>query len=194
MADADYTNEKWLPVPGYEGLYEVSDHGRVKSLPRVVERAHGVPLPVHGRILATRHPSLTYPALHLGKPGEIKLWKVHHLVMLAFVGPLPEGLVTRHLNGNPKDNRLSNLSYGTQAENVRDSVNHGTNYIYNVQSTKTHCPRGHLLVEPNLIVSALPTRKCKACKRAVNARNWNPEVDKDAAADKAYRKIMGEAA
>ena len=51
---------------------------------------------------------------------------VHKLVLNAFVGERPEGFVCRHLNGNPKDNRLENLCWGTPSENVQDSMRHGT--------------------------------------------------------------------
>jgi len=50
---------------------------------------------------------------------------VHRMVLLAFVGPAPEGMKCRHLNGNPKDNRLENLCWGTSSENNRDIVRHG---------------------------------------------------------------------
>lgn len=58
-----------------------------------------------------------------GKPEQ---WRVHRLVAMAFYGPLPEGMQTRHLNGNSKDNRITNLKYGTPSENAADKVLHGT--------------------------------------------------------------------
>lgn len=51
---------------------------------------------------------------------------IHHLVLETFVGPCPPGMECRHLNGNPKDNRLENLKWGTRSENQRDSIKHGT--------------------------------------------------------------------
>jgi hypothetical protein len=62
----------------------------------------------------------------LSKGGEHATFRIHRAVMLAFVGPLPDGMVTRHLNGNPLDNRLANLEYGSPAENVQDAIGHGT--------------------------------------------------------------------
>ncbi len=55
-----------------------------------------------------------------------KIRRVHVLILTAFVGPCPEGMECRHLNGNRHDNRLSNLAWGTYAENTRDRIQHGT--------------------------------------------------------------------
>lgn len=56
-----------------------------------------------------------------------KYWrKVHRLVLETYVGPCPKGMECRHLNGNPADNRLENLQWGTRSENQQDSVKHGT--------------------------------------------------------------------
>jgi hypothetical protein len=54
-----------------------------------------------------------------------KLW-IHHAVLLAYVGPRPEGMECRHLDGNPRHNHAANLAWGTRAENMRDRARHGT--------------------------------------------------------------------
>lgn len=104
--------EEWRPVPGYEGRYEVSDQGRVRSLvgptPRVLR--------------ASRHTN-GYRAAPLGR-GVTK--SVHRLVLTAFVGPCPEGRQAAHENGDRADNRLVNLSWKTPAENSADKRRHGT--------------------------------------------------------------------
>ena len=51
---------------------------------------------------------------------------IHQLVLEAYVGPCPEGMQCRHLNGNKQDNNLDNLRWGTQSENQQDSIRHGT--------------------------------------------------------------------
>jgi hypothetical protein len=85
---------------------------------------------------------------------------VHSLVILAFVGPRPDGEQVRHLNGNPADNRLTNLAYGTQSQNQQDSLRHGTH----AQAAKTHCPRGHsYLDEGNVMHRRTGGRRCRAC-------------------------------
>jgi hypothetical protein len=109
--------EQWKPVPGYEGLYEVSDQGRVKSLPN--KRKFGcmrkTPIGKNG-----------YPAVDLKHNGARKTFTVHTLVLTAFVGPRPIGYECRHLNGVRNDSRLCNLAWGTPSENDEDRRKHGT--------------------------------------------------------------------
>ncbi len=57
-------------------------------------------------------------------------FRVHRIVLLAWVGPCPPGEVARHLDGNPSNNSVENLAWGTQSENVADSVRHGTRRVH----------------------------------------------------------------
>lgn len=156
------TPETWLPVPipGYEGRYEVSDRGRVRSLLR------------RGRVLAqSEHRTGMYWQVGLlaqgAKSGSARL--VHHLVAAAFLGPRPPGAVVRHLNGDSRDNRPSNLAYGTPAENIADSIAHGTNYHVHVLAKRTECINGHPWTPENTRIAYGPKgntkRRCRACKR-----------------------------
>lgn len=77
------------------------------------------------RLIANPRPR-RYPLVRLHRDRHGHSRTVHRLVMEAFVGPRPPGMMCRHLNGNPHDNRLSNLAWGTPAENVADAVRHGT--------------------------------------------------------------------
>ena len=113
--------ETWRPVIGYEGRYEVSDHGRVRSLRffnRSVDRRRKTPLLMR---------------LTIGKSGYLQVSlghsvtrTVHGLVLEAFVGPRPVGYEASHLNGQRPDNRLVNLRWETHAENDARRVDHGT--------------------------------------------------------------------
>ena len=60
------------------------------------------------------------------RPGKKHSEPVHKLILIAFAGERKQGMVCRHLNGNPLDNRLENLAWGTPKENVQDSIQHGT--------------------------------------------------------------------
>lgn len=116
--------EVWKDIPGYESFYQVSDLGRVKSLTRKVYRGAGFYL-CQERILK---PALVkgYPAVALAKDGKSRTMRVHILVMLAFVGPCPEGQEVLHRHGDRADARLTELRYGTRRENMADAVVHGT--------------------------------------------------------------------
>jgi len=112
-------SERWLPVVGYEGLYEVSDYGRVRSVKGGKQR-----------LLKILHYKKNYPVVGLSKDGMQKPIPVHRLVLFAFVGPPPEGMEARHFPDRDKANcRLSNLSWSTHAINNHDKVLHGTSNI-----------------------------------------------------------------
>ena len=147
LANADLivqAAEVWLPVPGYEGRYEISDRGNARSLDRVVADGRHY----KGKLIVGSFDTDGYRQIGLrASNGTRKTWKIHALVLLAFVGPRPEGYFACHNNGDNTDNRLSNLRWDTAAANAADAIAHGTQT--NVR--KTHCPRGHRLAAPNLV-------------------------------------------
>ncbi len=118
--------ENWKAVPGFEGLYEVSDLGRVRSLDRVVpvrlvsgSGSRRVP----GKVLSPGLDSAGYLSVSLGKGRG---YRVHHLVMAAFGGAPPEAGAQRlHCNGVKTDNRFVNLRFGSRADNMNDMALHG---------------------------------------------------------------------
>jgi hypothetical protein len=117
--EIDTANERWVPIPGYEGEYSASDQGRIRSEERLVNNRWGSHRPVKSKIMVGTV-STGYRHVGLMTEGKQKATTVHSLILLAFVGPRPEGLVIRHLNDNKIDNRLVNLKYGTQQENWED--------------------------------------------------------------------------
>jgi hypothetical protein len=97
--------EKWLPVQGYEGRYDVSDHGRVRSLPRVVGHQERP-----GRIMRTEVQPKGNHRIVLNADGKKRNHQVNRLVWLAFVGPVPKRFYVGHLDGNLDNNQLGNLT------------------------------------------------------------------------------------
>ena len=110
--------EEWRAVPGAIG-YEVSSTGLV----RVWSRRR----PDARRLKPTKTVK-GYLRVAIKTEARTKLLFVHALVLTAFVGPRPPGLVTRHLNGVRDDNRLENLAWGTYAENAADTIAHGRSH------------------------------------------------------------------
>jgi len=111
----------WLPVAGYEGLYEVSSCGSIRSLPRKTRTGL-----LGGRTLKPQIQKNGYHRVTLSRDGKSARLLVHRIVLCAFRGPCPAGQEARHLNGNAADNRVVNLAWGTRSENAFDRVRHGT--------------------------------------------------------------------
>jgi hypothetical protein len=158
--------EQWRPVVGWEGLYEVSDHGRVKTVAGIRMRPDGTSMRLRERIrVATPNRTGHLILILSGAPRRAKCVKVHRLVLEAFVGLAPEGMMSLHRNGNPADNRLENLHWGTNARNTLDSIEHGTH----AEARKTHCVNGHPFDEVNTTLftgkSGRLCRRCKTCHR-----------------------------
>lgn len=140
----------WREVPGFPG-YRVSDDGQVSG-PRG---------PLKVRV------EQGYCRVWMYRDGKRVPRQVHHLVLEAFVGPRPDGLEARHMNGNGTDNRVSNLSWGTRSENQLDRVRHGTHN----HARKTHCVNEHEFTPENTYVYPGTTwRRCRKCYREQNRK------------------------
>lgn len=166
--DRPTSSPTWKAIPGYEGYYEVSDTGMVRSLDRTITGPGGFPKRLKGKELAAPIHRTGYRRVNLAKEGKQGTYCVHQLVMLAFVGPKPYGYDTCHADGNPANNNLSNLRYDTKRENQIDRIKHGRHDKRN----RTHCPRGHLLGGVNNVVNEEKRghRSCLACSRARNRK------------------------
>lgn len=178
-----YDIEHWKPVVGFEGLYEVSDHGRVRSLDRMTARGLRKGQMMKPFALDTGH-----LRVRLSRDGRGSGPLVHRLVLEAFVGPCPDGQEGCHSDGNPENNHVGNLRWATRSENQLDSVRHGTHQW----ARRTHCPRGHDLEHPNLVPSEYVkgTRSCLACSRAKSIARVNGRTFSKSEANEYFRKIM----
>lgn len=116
--------ETWLPVVGYEGLYEVSDLGRVRSLDRVVRQRNRwgteVDRAYPGRVLSPSADSSGYLQVTFSRDGIQYRPLVHHLVLAAFGPPRPEGYIADHADGDRRNNRVDNLRWATWSDNGRN--------------------------------------------------------------------------
>lgn len=118
----DFESEEWRDIPGFEGRYQVSTEGQVRSLDFWVNAGPypGRKLLKGRRLKPDVKQSDRYLTVHL-RPNK-GASRVHKLVMLAFVGPCPEGLEVCHGDDNGANARLANLRYDTHFDNHQDRV------------------------------------------------------------------------
>ncbi len=118
--------ERWLAIPGFEGSYEVSDLGRVRSLDRVACDGKKI----KGRAIKLIADRDGYLQCALWKGGKGKTRKVHRLVLEAFVGPCPKGMAVRHFpDRDPANNNIQNISWCDHVTNNFDKKKHGTHLV-----------------------------------------------------------------
>jgi hypothetical protein len=161
--------EHWLPIPDWEDLYEASDGGRIRSIDRIVARG-GHSIQLKGRILkAARHKRDGRLHVILSRGGKHTSIIVSVAVARTFHGPRPAGADVCHNDGDPGNNRASNLRYDTHSGNMRDMRLHGTDSMLNRKS----CRYGHPLKGGNIYWTPRGTRECRTCRRD-NARKRNP--------------------
>lgn len=116
--------ERWLPVPGYEGLYSASSEGRIRSEDRVIYTKAGV-RNVRGKVLSLNPMPDGYPAVTLCKDWKHTKRRVHVWIARTFHGPRPRGFEIRHRDGDKSNNRERNLVYGSSQDNSDDCALHG---------------------------------------------------------------------
>lgn len=128
MHDENTTTEEWRPVPGFNGRYEVSNHGRVRSW-AIQGCCYGKRDKPSILSLTTRvfPGGLKYKFVNFWLNGKMYNEGVHGVVLSSFVGPRPKGHHAAHWNGDGCDNRPENLRWATPLENNgHDKERHGT--------------------------------------------------------------------
>lgn len=158
--------EKWVPISGFNGIYEISDMGRIKS-----HRKH-YGYDEEGHILSIKNSKGDYLRVVLyGDDKKIKRTaSIHVLVYENFVGDIPDGYDVHHINGNKQDNRLENLKIVTKAEhyvltrkqypNYCDGMNYYNKYIHPKEICMFSIDGQYLASFPNAVIAEKITGVC----------------------------------
>ncbi len=128
MKDIEHFNEVWKDIPGYDGMYQASSCGRIRSIDRVIEQCKGNTSYIRlmkGKIIKPFKYSNGYLMVSLSKDGKIKLSTVHRLILSSFTPQTDRNLVVNHKDGNKLNNLLSNLERVTHSDNNIHAVKHG---------------------------------------------------------------------
>lgn len=161
-AGQDELREEWRPVLGYEGTYEASSRGRIRSLPRPNTA---------GGLRRLHQNSSGYLTVRLHANGVSRTHRVNVLICEAFHGPRPEGQVCRHLDDNKLNNTPANLAWGSKSDNGLDAVRNGIHYLLN----RSGCSAGHRWTSENTRWvtkgDSRPYRECRICARRRD-REW----------------------
>ena len=110
--------EVFVDIPGYEGYYQVSNYGNVRSLDRVIKEKTGKTQTLKGRILKLRINPGGYYYVEFSKNGNRATFAIHQLVAQAFLDNPDNKPTVNHINGNKLNNSLSNLEWATYSENL----------------------------------------------------------------------------
>lgn len=183
---SDPMPEQWRPVVGYEGLYEVSDHGNVRSLDRWTTGPSGVRRRRSGKPMKKNLTSSNrYPMVQLCRNGTVRGIGVHRLVAMAFLG-VPDNadeLHVCHYDGDRQNNHISNLRWGTPTDNFHDMQRHGRDRITEYLPPPMEvCQRQHEMTPENTYLyeeGGVVKRRCRECGRLRDRRRYRqkPPVD-----------------
>lgn len=171
---------EWRPVVGYEGFYEVSSDGAVRSLHR------------GGRILKQSwDPKKKRLHLTLARDGHRRYRPVHRLVIEAFIGPPPgPGMHACHNDGDGRNNRVENLRWDSPSGNQLDCVKHGNHPF----ASRTHCSAGHEYTPGNTRIVKGGVNKghriCRTCYRDSQARHREKHRDAISRRNKVWRERL----
>ena len=160
--------EQWKEISGYEGYYEVSNHGNVRSLPHKVRTKGNAQRISPGRVLVQKTSSNRYKKVQLSKYGKGNWKSVHRLVAYAFCDGWFEGAVVNHKDENPMNNHADNLEWCSQSYNCK--YGHRNDAMIEQRSRKVERIIGNVIVPYGSIQSAArmtgvsAAHICQCCK------------------------------
>jgi len=168
--------ETWRPLIGYEGFYDVSDIGRVRSLPREVPHWRGGVSLRKARIRKAPLNHDGYRVVSLKCGGHKETVPVHALVCATFNGVRPKGAVARHLDGDSLNNCADNLAWGTVQDNHNDARSHGTNPVGtrnpNAKLSAEEVREIRASDEPGVVLAARYGVRSAAISKIRTGRTW----------------------
>lgn len=132
--------EIWKDIPDYEGLYQVSNLGRIKSLPRngTIKKE---------RILKQTLDTTGYLTIGLHKDNKVKKVNVHRLIAKTFIPNINNYNVINHIDGNKTNNKIENLEWCTQSHNAKESIRLGLQIPYNKKIVLQYDKNGNFIKE-----------------------------------------------
>lgn len=115
-------DEAWKDILGYEGFYQISNLGRIKSLPRYRKNGKTSGKYLQRGIIRKNYDSKTYSCINLSKEGKTKTHFIHILVANAFLDKIEGKNYVNHIDGNKHNNNVNNLEWCTASENQRHAL------------------------------------------------------------------------
>ena len=128
--------EIYVDIPGYEGYYQVSNYGNVKSLDRVIKEKTGKTQTIKGRVLKQRINPGGYYYVELSKNGTKATFAIHQLVAQAFLDNPENKPIVNHINGIKTDNNVNNLEWATYSENLSHAYSSGLRTAVSLQTVE----------------------------------------------------------
>jgi hypothetical protein len=143
--------EVWKEIEGYEGIYQISESGKVKSLERYVDGRWG-PILIKEKILSPITAGKRYKMVGLSKNSKTKFVNIHRLLAQTFINNPNNKLQVNHIDGNKMNNDLLNLEWVTPKENIRHAWDNNlcentrianSNRMKNLHKTKNKCLKNY---------------------------------------------------